>query len=168
MLACSVVNDSCDPVDCSPPGSSVHGILQARRLEWIITPSSGDLPNSGIELTSPTLADRFFATEPSRKPKNFHLRKANVANHFFKKSQRNSTFFLSSSACEIYIVYKHFYRHIKLMYYYLMGDEDLWIFFLAVFDFFFFKTVNRYLSERKWDFYFSVMEAGNWWALLIW
>ena len=25
----------CDPVDCSPPGSSVHGILQARRLEWV-------------------------------------------------------------------------------------------------------------------------------------
>ena len=26
----------CDPVDCSPPGSSVHGILQARILEWIV------------------------------------------------------------------------------------------------------------------------------------
>ena len=25
----------CDPVDCSPPGSSVHGILQARTLEWV-------------------------------------------------------------------------------------------------------------------------------------
>ena len=24
----------CDPMDCSPPGSSVHGILQARVLEW--------------------------------------------------------------------------------------------------------------------------------------
>ena len=30
----------CDPVDCSPPGSSVHGILQARILEWVATPSS--------------------------------------------------------------------------------------------------------------------------------
>ena len=30
----------CDPVDCSPPGSSVHGILQARVLEWITMPSS--------------------------------------------------------------------------------------------------------------------------------
>ena len=27
----------CDPVDCSPPGSSVHGILQARVLEWVVT-----------------------------------------------------------------------------------------------------------------------------------
>jgi len=30
----------CDPMDCSPPGSSVHGILQARTLEWVAMPSS--------------------------------------------------------------------------------------------------------------------------------
>ena len=29
------VSDSWDPVNCSPPGSSVHGILQARILEWV-------------------------------------------------------------------------------------------------------------------------------------
>ena len=33
----SVVSDSCDPMGCSPPGSSVHGILQARILEWAAT-----------------------------------------------------------------------------------------------------------------------------------
>ena len=32
--------DCCDPTDCSPPGSSVHGILQARILEWVTLPSS--------------------------------------------------------------------------------------------------------------------------------
>ena len=32
---CSVVSHFCDPMDCSPPGSSVHGIFQARILEWI-------------------------------------------------------------------------------------------------------------------------------------
>ena len=31
----SVVSDSCDPVDRSPPGPSVHGVLQARMLEWV-------------------------------------------------------------------------------------------------------------------------------------
>ena len=31
----------CNPMDCSPPGSSVHGILQARILEWVAMPSSG-------------------------------------------------------------------------------------------------------------------------------
>ena len=30
----------CDPMDCSPPGSSVHGILQARILEWVAMPFS--------------------------------------------------------------------------------------------------------------------------------
>ena len=30
----------CNPMDCSPPGSSVHGILQARVLEWVAMPSS--------------------------------------------------------------------------------------------------------------------------------
>ena len=30
----------CDPKDCSPPGSSVHGIFQARLLEWVAMPSS--------------------------------------------------------------------------------------------------------------------------------
>ena len=35
MLSCSVVSDSCDSMDCVPPGSSVHGILQARILDWV-------------------------------------------------------------------------------------------------------------------------------------
>ena len=38
----------CNPMDCSLPDSSVHGILQARILEWVFT-SPGDLPNAGIQ-----------------------------------------------------------------------------------------------------------------------
>ena len=34
----------CDPMDCSPPGSSVHGILQARILEWVSMPFSRGSP----------------------------------------------------------------------------------------------------------------------------
>ena len=33
----------CDPIDCSPLGSSVHGLLQTRMLEWVAFPSPGDL-----------------------------------------------------------------------------------------------------------------------------
>ena len=61
----------CDPTDCSPPGSSAHGIFQARILEWLPLPTPGDLPNAGIELISPVvsaLAARFFTTEPPGKP----------------------------------------------------------------------------------------------------
>ena len=44
----------CHPMDCSPPGSSLHGILQARILEWVAIPSPADLPNPGIQPRSPT------------------------------------------------------------------------------------------------------------------
>ena len=46
-------NVLCNPMDCSPPGSSVHGILQARILEWVAMPSSRGSSRPGIELTSP-------------------------------------------------------------------------------------------------------------------
>ena len=53
----------CNPVDCSPPGSSVHGILQATVLEWIATVfSRGSSCNPGIEFMFPALAGRFFTT----------------------------------------------------------------------------------------------------------
>ena len=45
----------CNPTDCSPPGSSVDGILQARILEWVAMLSSRGLPDPGIEPRSPVL-----------------------------------------------------------------------------------------------------------------
>ena len=47
----------CDPVDCSPPGSSVHVILQARTLEWAAMPSSRG--SSHVSWVS-RIAGRFF------------------------------------------------------------------------------------------------------------
>ena len=55
----------CDPMDCSPPGSSVHRVLQTRILEWTTCLLPGDLPNTGIKaesLPSPVLAGGFFIT----------------------------------------------------------------------------------------------------------
>ena len=56
----------CNPIDCSPSGSSVHGISQLRILEWVAMPfSKGDLSDPGIDphsLMSPALAGRFFTT----------------------------------------------------------------------------------------------------------
>ena len=54
-----------DPMDCSPPGSSVHGILQQEYWSGLPFPLLGDLPDPGIEpssLTSPALAGRFSTT----------------------------------------------------------------------------------------------------------
>ena len=52
----------CDSMDCSLPGSSVHGILQARILEWVSCPPPRDFLDPGIEalsLMSPALPDGF-------------------------------------------------------------------------------------------------------------
>ena len=50
----------CDPMDCSPPGCSIHGILQARRLEWAaITFSRGSSQPRDRTLVS-CIAGRFF------------------------------------------------------------------------------------------------------------
>ena len=58
----------CDPIDCSPPSSSVHGILQARILEWVAISSSRALSRPRDPTVSPvfpTSAGRFFTTEPA-------------------------------------------------------------------------------------------------------
>ena len=65
----------CDPMDCSLPGSSVHGILQARILEWVAMPSSrGSFQTRDQTHVSCVswIAGRFFITEPSRKPYIYH------------------------------------------------------------------------------------------------
>ena len=59
----------CDPMDCSLPGSSLHGI--SRQEYWSGQPftSPGDLPNPGIEPRSPTLWADSLLSEPPGKPK---------------------------------------------------------------------------------------------------
>ena len=59
-------------MDYGLPGSSVHGVSQARKntgvgCHFLL---QGNLPNPEIELTSPTLAGRFFTTEAPGKPTN--------------------------------------------------------------------------------------------------
>ena len=53
-----------NPMDYSPPGYSVHGISQARILEWVSISSPGDLSDPGIKPASPALVGGFFTTEP--------------------------------------------------------------------------------------------------------
>ena len=65
------VTHLCDPVDCSPPGSSIHGIPQARILDWVAISYSRNLPDPGIKpasLTSPSLAGTLFTPSTTGKP----------------------------------------------------------------------------------------------------
>ena len=62
----------CDPMDCSLLGSSVHGILQGRILEWVAMPPPGGISNPGIKPespASPALQADSLPAEPSGKPK---------------------------------------------------------------------------------------------------
>ena len=70
-VSCSAVSNSSWLHKLSLPGSSVHGILQARILEWVArrgNPSPGELPNPGIEHWSPELQANSLPSEPPEKP----------------------------------------------------------------------------------------------------
>ena len=60
----------CDPMDCNPPGSSVHGLFQARILERVaLSFSRGSSQHRDRTcVASPTLAGRFFTTKPPGTP----------------------------------------------------------------------------------------------------
>ena len=66
---CSVVSDSLRPVDCSPPGSSVHGILQARILEWVAISFSRGSSWPRDWTRSPALQADTLTSEPPGSPK---------------------------------------------------------------------------------------------------
>ena len=68
VLSHSVVSDSCDPMDCSQPGSSVHGILQARILDWVAMPSSRGSSWLRDQTCVSCIAGAIFTTEPPGKP----------------------------------------------------------------------------------------------------
>ena len=73
-ICCCVVtksNSFCDPIDCSTPGFSVHGITQEKNWSGLPFLSPGDLPNLGIEPGSPALlADSLLTELPV---KQFHM-----------------------------------------------------------------------------------------------
>ena len=63
------MSDSLQPYGLrSPPGFSVHGILQARILKWVAIFFSGDLPDPGIEPGAPALQVDSLLSEPPGKP----------------------------------------------------------------------------------------------------
>ena len=60
VLVAQLCQTLCDPMDCSPPGSSVHGILQARILEWVIIPFSKGSSRPRDQTQVSCIAGRFF------------------------------------------------------------------------------------------------------------
>ena len=65
--AVSSLTRLCNTLDCSPPGSSVHRILQARILKWVAIPFSRRFPNPGIKPGSLALQADSLPSEPPGK-----------------------------------------------------------------------------------------------------
>ena len=66
VWVCVLATQSCDPTDCSPPDSSVRGILQARILEWVAIPFSRGSSQPRDQAQVFCIADRFFTVWATR------------------------------------------------------------------------------------------------------
>ena len=66
VLVAQLCQTLCDPMDCSPLGSSVHGLLQARMLEWVTIPFSRGLCLLGDQTCVSRIAGRFFIVWATR------------------------------------------------------------------------------------------------------
>ena len=69
MLVAQSCLTVCNPMDCSPSGSSIHRTLLARTLEWVPFPSPGDLPDPGIKPGLLTLQAGSLPSESQGKSK---------------------------------------------------------------------------------------------------
>ena len=91
-------SSSCDPMDYSLPGSSVHGIFHPKYCSELPLPPPGDLPDAGIKHmspVSPALAGRFFEnlrfTEPLGKPPTISYEHLKCAIYFSRIISKNLT-----------------------------------------------------------------------------
>ena len=76
-------------MDCSLPGSSVHGILQARILKWVAFPFSREFPNPGIKPRSPTLQVDSLPDEPPWTSKNSGVGSLSLFQWIFQTQKSN-------------------------------------------------------------------------------
>ena len=88
VLSCSVVSDSCDPMDCSRPGSSVHGDSPGKNTGVGYIPP-GDLSDLGIKPRSPPFQADSLPSEPSGKPKNTGVGSVSLLQQIFLTQESN-------------------------------------------------------------------------------
>ena len=81
-------------MDCSPPGSSVCGILQARMLGWVAMPSSRGSSHPGIKPRSPALQLDSLLSEPPGVPKNTGVGSLSHLQGIFQTQEMNQSLLL--------------------------------------------------------------------------
>ena len=116
----------CNPMDCSPPGSSVHGFSQWGYWSGLPFPPPGDLPNPGIKLTSPQspeLTDEFLYHWATWKALNY-IQKITEINPICEfcvfPSKRSNLQTLKCSKKKTLQVSKNLYIWIKILFYLLI------------------------------------------------
>ena len=97
VLSPSITSDSCVPMDCSPPGSSAHGIFQARLLEWVaisFSRGSSQPRDQTRSLASPTLAQTHART--------FLLKPLTTLSHEDSEAKSKEVTWLSNQAIQLF------------------------------------------------------------------
>ena len=120
----------CDPVDCSLPGSSVHGIILAKIPEWVAISSSG----GSSQLKDPTcsfcIAGGFFTTEPPEKPLKI----------IYSIKNRESGFAIRETSIQNYSFCHELSRHLWALFYYIKWESDIF------FDILLWQVINSVVT----------------------
>ena len=94
----------CDPMDCSPPGSSFHGILQARILEWVPLSFSRGSSQLWDWTQVSSIAGRFVIIWPTKEAQVSRIFKAELYVKLWSEG--------SSLQMEVFLLYLPLYKHV--------------------------------------------------------
>ena len=107
----------CNPVNCSPPGSSVHGIFQPRMLEWVAMPFStgSSQPRDRTQVSmSVALASRFFTTSATRETP--YIKQITNKNLLYSTGNSTQYSVMTYMGNESKSVYMSMYNRFNLLY----------------------------------------------------
>ena len=85
----SVTCNSLEPMDCSPPASTVHGTVQARILEWVAMSSSRGSSRHRNWILVSHITGRFLLSEPPGKPRNTAVGSLSLLQGIFPNQESN-------------------------------------------------------------------------------
>ena len=100
VLIAQLCSTLCDPMHCSLPGSSVHGILQARILEWVAIPFSRGSSRTRDRTRVSCITGRFFTIWATREASRQHIKKQR--HHFAHKGPYCQSYGFSSSHVQMW------------------------------------------------------------------
>ena len=121
----------CDPMDCSPPDSSVHGILQARILAWVAVPFSRGSSQPRDWTGSPALQADSLLSEPPGKPQGWSTL-SKLCGHTITKGKSSKPFIIGyytrmgEGSLRIFILVFPFFNEGNSSYFTVQEETPLW------------------------------------------